>query len=252
MPQFACQPFVTADDVRNATCGCEIIEDDEIIESWIDMASDIIYVLTGGQITGVCTKTVRPVANCDLPCFSPRRRDMDYGMDRYALYGGLIPVSLRGPNTQIMQVKLDGEVMNPMNYAVVNGRHLIRRDDKRWPLGNDLTEDDDQEGTWSITFRFGREPDLLTVQATLELACELAKADQGRSNVFPPGVIAASVQGASVVVQDAVDQAANGQPGDASFPTVARLLAIYPPHLSAVYSPEIDAAFSLIEVAYPT
>jgi len=42
-----------------------------------------------------------------------------------------------------------------------------------WPACQDLTRDDTQQGTWSVSYTHGMEPPILGKQAACQLACQL-------------------------------------------------------------------------------
>lgn len=252
--QWACEPFVQADDVLAADCGCPFDADIDDIAGYIDAATDILFQLTGGRVHGRCVRKVRPMTR-DYGCLPRRHRwNRDEWYDDYAsALGGLTPVRLRGPNPVINQIKVDGVVLGNNEFAIVDEVFLIRRDGHAWPSRNDLRWNDDQLNTWSITYQFGDPPDLITRQATVELVCELAKADGiGNKIGFGANVISANVQGVTLAMADRVAELAEGRE---NLPYIGRFLGIYAPgvdgrHATTVYSPELNEPYRLVEVDY--
>jgi hypothetical protein len=243
--QWACQPFTTVDAVLDAPCGCPM-EAADPIETWIDMASDVLYYLSDGYVTGVCTATARPVTSHDhcLPrtigpwAFSGWRGCCEYGPRLY----------LRSPNPVVHEVKFDGAVLDPEEYALVDDYWLIRRH-ASWPVRNNLSEPDTEDGTWSINYSWGNAADYITEQAAIEMTCELAKyAGVGSSEVFPPGVITANVQGATASLEGFAEAVMEGRE---LMPKVARFIARYGGRGQSahVFSPEIEA-YRLLELTY--
>lgn len=250
--RFACQAFITADFVIDGDCGCDLdvndADDEQLIEDMIDMGSDLICLLTGNLITGICTRTVRPVRLCDTPyisnhpVFSNQRR-----------FGGLDTIPLRGPNVDIVEIVIDGVVINPSDYGLTDNLYLFRRS-ACWPTANDLRLASTEIGTWEITLRFGVDPDYLTRMATRELVCELIKDQKGRQHALPRGVTSASLQGVSVQV--AQSRADALREGNEQLPILARFLSVYgdlaPGAQVGVWSPELEQSWNLVEVEGPS
>lgn len=239
MLSFACTPFVTVEEFLASDCACSLdpIEDEILIEALIDQASDMLSLLSGGRITGVCSDKVYPVGTQD--CWVPM------------LWEGRVPVNgvkLRGPNTNVTNVTIDGVVVPPAEYVVNRdpaGYSVLTRIGGYWPTINDPYA----LGTgyeWSIEFTFGRLPDLITKIATMELACELISFTKtGRTNLGP-GVTSANVQGVSISLRD---QAESLREGSEFVPAVARFLGIYAPEgraRSNVYSPDTDGDYTFL------
>lgn len=258
--QFSCTRFASAAEFFAQECGCpwNATDDTPLVESVLDEASDMLCILSGLRIHGICQVTVRPVGSnaCYL---DPWRTSYgwNWGWDPLA-YGtgpwwlqGTVP--LRGPNTDIVDVHIDGALLADSDYGLVNDRYLQRLNGNTWPTANDITLDDTQPGTWSITYKFGRAPDWLTKQATLELACELAREYSNQDNHLPPGVTNAVIQGATVSLPDRADALAQGV--NEGIPMVSRFLGVYAPEgqvRSGVWSPELNLGIDLIEVEGPS
>lgn len=241
--QWACSQFTSVEAVLASDCGCPMESTDDIT-GWIDAASDVLYHLSDGYITGVCTQTVRPVTNHEscLP--------LSIGPWMAGCCDDGPRLMLRGPNPVVHQVKINGEILDPSEYALVadGGFRLIRRNGS-WPTRNDIRLDDTEEGTWSVSLSFGGVMDYITEQAAIEMTCELAKyAGIGSTEVFAPGVVSANVQGATVGLEDVAQAVMNGQE---LMPKVSRFLSMYGGIGSSahVFSPEIEG-YRLVKVTY--
>lgn len=228
----ACEAFTDVDTVLSYPL-CDLrVEDSAEIGEAIDAASDIVYTLTDGAITGTCTRTVRPVAvACSNPAF-----DREYGLDVIPM-----PVNL----ISINEVKIDGVVLVAgVDYVVLDGRMLGRRKRLSWPRSNDLNLDATEVGTSSIALSFGWLPDWLGVAATTEVAINLLSTDVGHR--YLSGVTGGNVQGASVSIdRAAAAAAANG------LPMLDRLIGVYAPHGGmpvGVYSADLDNGWRLVQV----
>lgn len=93
------------------------------------------------------------------------------------------------PVTSVTQVKVDGVVLSSTAYRVDDFRKLVRVDGGQWPLCNDLTKDDTQTGTWSVTVQFGEAVPTLGQLALGELACQLAKLLSGNPDCELPSPV---------------------------------------------------------------
>lgn len=248
---WACEAFAEPDDVLNAPGGCPF-EDSDDVQSFIDQASDILFQLSGGRVHGLCTSTVYPTTN--QSCFGLDRHQgsgSPFYLDGYLggtvythhypgisdQFGGKIPVVLGDDETVVLEVKIDGVVLAHDQYILANRRYLLRRVGS-WPVMNDLFQASGL-GTWSITMEYGHHPDVITRDATVQVAIELAKTyGIGADKSLGPGVIAANVQGVQVTIEDLADAVAAGR---LQIPTLDRWMAIYAPQgrqTADVYSPE--------------
>lgn len=244
MRNYACSAFTTALAVEEWGCSCLVEESEvDVTEQAIDAASDVLVILSGFRVTGPCTKTVRPISSgvCGFP--HGGRHDSIFATP--LPYNGIPYIPLRGPNTDVVGVKVDGVALADSDFGLFDGQNLFFRSG-RFPSANNLLLADTEAGTWSITFSFGNPIDFITQCAASELACVLAAALLGKKSTLPPGVVSANIQGASVVV----DQEARDDPG--SLPAVARFLDVYAPNgrnVSGVIFPGLDQGWTLVEVS---
>ena len=258
--QFACQRFATAAEffAEDVSCGFNVDDDTTMIESLLDQSSDILYHISGGRIHGICTSTVRPFSpypahRGDWMNWSWPGHDFGPYTATHENYNGdLATVPLRGPNTDVVTVYIDGVVLNPSEYGLLDNYKLFRKGGLTWPTSNDLTKDLSQVGTWGITFRFGRTPDYVTKQAVIEMASELGAPLKGRESNLPAGVTSANIQGASITVQDRAEALRDG---DQQIPAISRFVGLYAPSgrgVSGVWSPELRHGLVLVEDEGPS
>jgi hypothetical protein len=85
-------------------------------------------------------------------------------------------VTLPGDVSEILEVRVDGEVLPSTAYILYNDGLLVRTDGETWPLCNDLSLEDTEVGTWSITMTTGTQVPTLGKMAVSELALQLALA----------------------------------------------------------------------------
>jgi hypothetical protein len=211
-PRYACSTLATVADFTAASCACAI-DDETIIERYLDDASDLIYTLSRGQIFGECSATVRPCrccfCGCCLSCCS------------------VDTVPLRAPVIAITQIKIDGDVLSPSEYTLLPRARVMRvaTSDTRppaWPGSQDLWKPDTEEGTFSITYTFGMEepfPQWVT-NAVVELACDWANWDATGRSMLPAGttnVVYQNVSASRFQRASALEEAADVMPAVSRF-----------------------------------
>lgn len=216
--QGPCAPWVSSNDVWNC-CG-QPTETVNGIECAVDFtaealaATQALWELSGRLYSGLCEQTVRPCGQmvCGFqmlsrgyivgpwdygPSFSIGWTGGYWGYDNYHACGcnPLDVVLLPGyPVRDIVEVKIDGAVVDPDTYRLDNRRKLVRMRDPAdpstqlfWPSCQLLDLNDDQPGTFSVTYRYGMDPPMLGQEAAMELACELHKACSNSIECNLPG-----------------------------------------------------------------
>lgn len=187
-----------------------------------EAATSIVWALSGRQF-GTCTTTLRP---CRRTCYNDgwwtqyglpwsnisAGRGYDYGTGYFGFWfdlscgscsGGcscseVSEVVLPSPVNSIVRVMMDGTPMATGSYRVDNNRFLVRTDGLRWPRCNDLSKDDTQPGTWSVTAAYGQDVPMAGRLAVGEMACEILKAMSGEDCRLPAGIQALTRQGVSI------------------------------------------------------
>lgn len=206
----------------------------EITGMAVEVATEVVWALSGRQF-GLCTVTLRPCrAECgDYPWPSD-------GMNWNQWGGGWInptlvagqwfnvvcgrcttgcscssisEIVLPAPVHDVVQVKVDGVVVSGSGYRLDDNRNLVRLG-ADWPLCNDLSLDDTQPGTWSVTARYGLEVPAGGTWAVGELACELVKAMCGGEDCrLPRNVTQLIRQGATLQFPDIKELLVSGLTG---------------------------------------
>jgi hypothetical protein len=201
----------------------------------VEAATHVLWAKTGRQF-GLCTTTLRP---CRRECYD---LVLPVGWTEWpgpytaepawpALVGGLwfnvacgacqgpcscaavSEVILPGTVHHVDQVKLDGAVLPASAYRVDNNKLLVRTDGGTWPWCNDLSADDDQPGTWSVTAAYGQDPPLLASLAVGELACQFLRAFAGEDCQLPRSLTSLVRQGVSIELPDPAEVAKAGRLG---------------------------------------
>jgi hypothetical protein len=165
-----------------------------------------------------------------------------YNYESWVDWDGVDSIPLQGPNTEILEILIDGDVIDPSDYGLLNGNKLFRRT-RAWPTVNDVTKADTENGTFSIEYRFGRAPNRITKRAGIELVCQMVKGDASTLNRLR-GIVSANVQGVTVTMD-------NDSINDLGLPELSRFMDVYGNRglgVVGVWSPELNHGWHLVEV----
>jgi len=185
----------------------------------VQFATEVIWALSGRQF-GLCTVTLRP---CKRDCLDglwlggwsewlpgatwPQPALIGGNWFNLTCGGGcgdtcsctaLSEAELPAPVHRIIQVKIDGTPLATGAYRVDENRFLVRTDGGQWPFCNDLTRDDTQVGTWSVTAEFGQSVPESGAWAVGELACQFINAVGGGDCRLPRNVTQLIRQGVTI------------------------------------------------------
>ena len=225
--QVACEAFITEAEV---TCNCEPLGT-AIIDGYIEQASDILAILTGGEVSGRCQSVVRP------------RGTSVCGRGVSCTCTTLTGVTLSGPNPTIDSIKIDGAAFT--DYKLIDGRLLVRSDDQTWPSCQDLTDASTEDGTFEITYTHGDVIGQLAKDACSEIVCSFVKDDPQGNRKTHPGARGMSIAGVSITLEQQAMEIKNKA---FMMPHVIRLLTVYAPdgpQPAVVYSPELEDGWKL-------
>lgn len=203
-----CAPWTDVTAVKEC-CGSVALDDiDTRLEEGVNVASELLYLLTAKQFSGVQTITTRPHADSICmgrnvlstdpvmwTCACARRSSFDLG---YAHV------------TEVSEVLIDGAALDPAEYSIVDERYLQRMAgtgpeyaNEGWPLHQHIDRLTSEPGTWSVTFSYGTVPPISGVTAASKLACELVKAYARSEDCQLPGrVTTLNRQGVSMTLID--------------------------------------------------
>lgn len=119
------------------------------------------------------------------------------------------------PVFDVLQVRVDGIVLDPSAYKVDNSRLLVRVDGQPWPVCNDLSKQDTEPGTWSVTALYGRAVPETGQLANGQLASALFKACTGAKDCPLPQSTIRQItrQGVTKVFFDATEAFKSGKIG---------------------------------------
>lgn len=236
-----CTPWCDSQDVWIA-CGSPMVTLGEgTLESpcpvdmtpFAQMASWLLFQLSGRLYSGRCERTVRPCST--TPCgfqVLPRGYVIwpgDWGVGgfggpwgwsgwgwNYPNYSdcGCVPldrIDLAGyPVRDIVEIKISGEVLpefdidtGARNWRLDKRRFLTRManadgEAQRWPACQRLDEDDTEHGTFSVTYGYGADPPLFGELAAAQVACEIYKSTTGNQCDLPAGTVRITRNGVTI------------------------------------------------------
>lgn len=195
-----------------------------------DLAVEYLWNWTGRKY-GLCEVTVRP---CREDCVAGSTFQGDRGAPwtptlingKWYNFGcascvgsrcscSYVPtLQLPGPVESVIEVQIDGETLSESAYRVDNERFLVRVDGGDWPSCQDLSVDDGEPGSWSVTYKRGIKVPAGGRQAAARLACEFALAAVGDRNCsLPQRVQTITRQGVTVAMLDSFDDIDKGHTG---------------------------------------
>lgn len=236
-----CTPWITGDEVADC-CNVET-SSGALFDQAAEAASDLLFELSGRQFAGECgPRTVRP--SCDS-CFCGYQvlsrgyviGPWDYGYPLMLCDSCMIAcapsrVKLAGyPVREIDEVLIDGDVVDPGEYTIWNGRYLTRLNDTRWPVAQDLTLADTEDNTFAITYTYGADPPELGQMAAAQLGCQLYAAcgSDGADCALPLGTVRVIQQGIVVERLAFTSWAFRGGEWRSGLPLVDAFLSAYNP-----------------------
>lgn len=232
LDRSACEVFITHEEL--AAC-CEYITDTVLEADTLEVrtiASNVIAALSGWTVTGVCSATVRPQGVIFLdeggaPFASQRG---GYGATWNGGGAGcLTGVPLEWPVRGITSVYVDGVLVPPNKYALVDDRYLVRTDLVSWPYWQYIERKRTELYTFEITYTFGSDIPYTTPAATSEIACDLFAGCNGAECKLPASARAVSTQGLSLDLQPVLHEVGM-QSAAGEFRKVQEFLAIVNPN----------------------
>lgn len=234
--------------------------DDEVKVRSVALASQTLRRLTGYRV-GACPIKVRPCRKscAGTPAYSfygwYGRWGPGYSIPDMGLWvnscgcGGACHcgaqagcvVRLPAPASSVSEVKVDGAVLDPADYALMGGGRLLwtGTGDCPWPTCQDLSLPDTEPGTFSVTYVNSYAVDASGAYAAGVLANEFAKACAGKNCSLPNGVRTVARQGVTYDIQPGAFP--DGFTGITSVDTYISLWnpgAIRPP---VVWSPDVGS-----------
>ncbi len=226
-----CEPWTTGEDVA-ACCTATVGSDLFLFDQAALLASDLLYELSGHNYPGLCEALVRPGGQDN--CWTPIRWGWGGWGSRQS------QIRLAGyPVREILEVQIDGEILDPADYELQRNRFLVRLDGQRWP-----TRPPGGDSSFTLDYTYGLAPPLAGVLAAIELACELLNAGcaggPGECEL-PAGTVRLTRQGLTVDVASLGLWLIGTQ--RTGFPMTDAFLSVYGEgrkRRTALYTPELD------------
>lgn len=211
-----CGPWIEPEDVLACCGGLTANPSTTQIQKAIDFAQNILFRLSGRQYPGLCTRLVRPCFGNNCGCGGgqgylqwpmggwshwvwdqsaagwafpslPYRVDGEWFNSGQGGCGGtcsLEAVPVPAPISNLVQVVVDGVVLDPSACKVQQFAEVVRVDGGHWPCTNNRAidsspytgvNDGSKAGTWQIEYQYGRGPGRDGEIACARFACEIAK-----------------------------------------------------------------------------
>jgi len=249
-PTGPCGDWTTPAEVRDC---CEGLDPAYDLTEVIEVASELLFGLSGARFPGICSRLVRPCKgrNCGCGgCGQCSDGCRSWHLTENWLHAGAgypsIPVPIAGggfancstsgsccgeccePSVELpapiagdpgvgIEVVIDGVVLAADAYEVRAYRRLVRVDGGSWPCTNNFSGDSGvggDDGTWQITYDYGRDVPAGGRLAARILACQLALARCGAEGcILPQRLREIDRQGVSMVFADPLEFLAEGLTG---------------------------------------
>lgn len=197
-----CSTWATNDEAREI-CSSSVFDglSEERLTELLQSSTYLLYLLSGRRYPGLCEDFVRPPAVCpDDRCCQDSCDCCHHGVSKLTL--GAYPIR------EIVEVEIDGDVLDPSEYDLLNRRYLLRMADvdgnrQRWPGIQRLDLPLGDPGTWGVRFVYGQYPPIPGRDAAIAHASELAKACAGDATCkLPARVQSVARQGVTMVIGD--------------------------------------------------
>lgn len=222
-----CAPWAVAADVTTGPCSTAEAPagfTTPMLDAGLQVASDVLFNLTGRAWPGVCSATVRPCMDRPAVPWTVRGAALSgCGNSGRCACGGLSEILLPGrPIVSITKVKIDGVVISSLRYRVDDFRYLVylpesdSAERQGWPCSQRLDLADTEPDTWSVAYTFGSAPPYGGVMAAKALGCELALAMSPETVGMcrlPKRITSITRQGVSLAILDPLTLFADGLTG---------------------------------------
>lgn len=221
-----CTPWVTLDEVQG-TPGAQDIDAD-VLQTALEVASGSLWRRSGRQYSGVCSDTVRPLRRMyaldgGLGGWAPlwgwrdgiNAHSCGYPPNRNCGCGPLPEITLGAyPIRDIIEVRIDGAVLDPAAYRVDDRRWLVRIDGQSWPCCSDLSKNPlTDPNTFQVTFEWGQSPPPGGTVAARVLAVEIGKMLTGSDCDLPRRLQNVTFNGSSYTLLDPMNFLNDGLTG---------------------------------------
>jgi hypothetical protein len=199
-------------------------------ESAIEIASAVLYEVTGRRWSGLGSVVVRPVAEDTSTKFLVPGWNESWGSYDSSL-GSCIPTDTLDlgffPVVEISRVRVNGAVVPASNYQLQQRRFLVRVDGGTWPCDQDISLPPTAPDTFAVDIVHGIEPPEAGKHACSVYAAELAKSFCNLDCALPQRTQYMTRQGVSTILMDPLNVIERGMIG---LPTVDAWVRAVNPH----------------------
>lgn len=164
--------------------------DPELVAKWQQVATDRLWALSGRR-WGICTAVIRPCLRSCAEQYGISWRPWE--LMPYTINGNwynaspcgcggdcscstLCEVFLPGPFYAMVEVRIDGAVLDPAAYRVDAPGLLVRQDGECWQRCQDLSAPAGEDGTFVVSYEYGIPLTADALAAVSEYTAELVKA----------------------------------------------------------------------------
>lgn len=227
---FPCEPWPI-----DPTC-CDLPEeyDPAELERWAQVATNILWSLSGRRWGPSCPITIRPCGKSCEESFIPSGYAVPQSGGRipYTVGGKwfnavcgckqscscteLCELRLDGPVYDVLEVVVDGVVLPPEAYRIDSANILVRLDGECWEACQDLNAPPTEPGTAAVTYRTGLPLDEAAIAAVSELTCHLMKGCGGAGSCgcrVPTNMTRMQRQGVTIERADPASLYSEGKTG---------------------------------------
>lgn len=183
-----CNAWTTVEDVA-ACCDVVVGSSVDLFEDAAIAATQVLYALSARKFNPGCERVVRPLQG-DWPCgVQVLSRGHVVNWDGFRWSDGLSRALLPNyPVTEIIEVKVDGDILAENEYRLDGWRWLTRRasangDANAWPDWQRRDRVDTEDLTFSVRYLFGQNPPAIGSMAAAQLACEIYKSCSNNEGV---------------------------------------------------------------------
>jgi hypothetical protein len=189
---------------------------DYAAESAIEIATAVLYEITGRRWSGTASASVRPSAvDTSSKAIVPGWVESWGSYD--SSVGACTPTDVLDlgyfPVTAITQVRIDGVVVSPSVYQLQEQKLLVRIDGGTWPCTQNLSAAPTLADTFEVNIVHGIDPPVAGKHCCAFYAAELAKSFCNLDCALPQRTQYVTRQGVSTILADPLNVIERGMVG---------------------------------------
>jgi hypothetical protein len=207
---------LTDEDYQDVLCPLPEAVNDVAAQAGIDIATAVLYEMTGRRWSGSQTSSVRPCAEdtstpFKVPGWVPSWGEFDSATGvctpTNKIELGFFPVQ------SVLHVKIDGVTLSPSAYQLQDERYLVRVDGNDWPCDQNLSLPVTVADTFEVRIVHGIEPPEAGKLSCALYAAELAKSFCNLDCALPMRTQYMTRQGISTIMVDPLNVIFRGMVG---------------------------------------